>query len=73
VLDLPVSEELDPIRSKKPVRLPVMLSQQEAAQLLSAMMAKLVYGGGLRIMEALRLQIQDIDSGNGYPFIGIRY
>jgi integron integrase len=75
VLDLPVAEDLAPIRSKKPVRLPVVLSQNEVIQIFSQMsgvpllMAQLMYGGGLRVMEVLRLRIQDIDFGNGYLMI----
>ena len=75
VLDLPIADDLEPIRSKKPVRLPVVLSQSEVALLLKEMtgvrglLAKLMYGGGLRVMEALRIRVQDIDFGNGYLLI----
>ena len=75
VLDLPIADDLDPIRSKKPVRLPVVLSEKEIVKVLSAMtgvrslMARLMYGGGLRVMEVLRLRIQDIDFANGYLMI----
>jgi len=75
VLDLPIAEDLEPIRSKKPVRLPVVLSQSEVTLLLSAMsgvnalLAKLMYGGGLRVMEALRLRVQDVDFSNGYLMV----
>ena len=75
VLDIPIADDLSPIRSKKAVRLPVVLSQNEVADLLSSMsgvkslMARLMYGGGLRVMEVLRLRIQDIDFGNGYLMI----
>ncbi len=75
VLDLPIADDLSPIRSKKPVRLPVVLSQGEVTALILAMsgikslMARLMYGGGLRVMEVLRLRIQDIDFGNGYLMI----
>jgi len=60
VLDLPFADDIAPIRSKKPVRLPVMLSVQEITQLLShikgetSLMVRLMYGGGLRLMELLR-------------------
>ncbi|MDT8371150.1 MAG: phage integrase N-terminal SAM-like domain-containing protein [Gammaproteobacteria bacterium] len=37
VLDLPIADDLAPIRSKKAVRLPVVLSQSEVTQLLTAM------------------------------------
>jgi len=72
VLDLPFADDIAPIRSKKPVRLPVVLSQAEVVRLLACMsdesglMARIMYGGGLRLMELLRLRIQDIDFDNGY-------
>jgi len=72
VLDLPFADDIAPIRSKKPVRLPVVLSQAEVARLLdcmsdeSGLMARIMYGGGLRLMELLRLRVQDIDFDNGY-------
>lgn len=75
VLDLPVAEDLAPVRSKKPVRLPVVLSQEEVMKILAEMrgvhslIAKLMYGGGLRVMETLRLRVQDIDFANGYLLI----
>jgi len=53
VLDIPVAEDLEPVRSKKPPRLPVVMSQNEVNQALSHMsgvtklMAQLMYGGGL--------------------------
>jgi len=78
-LDLPFADDIAPIRSKKPVRLPVVLSVvlsvQEITQLLShikgetSLMASLMYGGGLRLMELLRLRVQDIDFDNGYLLI----
>lgn len=72
VLDLPFADDIAPIRSKKPVRLPVVLSQNEVMRLLanmsdeSGLMARMMYGGGLRLMELLRLRVQDIDFDNGY-------
>jgi len=75
VLDLPIADDLSPVRSKKPVRLPVVLSQREMAKLLSAMsgtnllMARLMYGGGLRLMELVRLRVKDIDFDNGYIIV----
>jgi len=57
-------------RSRKPRRLPVVLTRGEIAQLLSKvehpvsrLMAGLMYGCGLRLMECVRLRIQDIDFG----------
>jgi len=55
------------IRARKPTRLPVVLTREEVKALLTNMsgdkwlMASLMYGAGLRLMECLRLRIQDID------------
>ena len=54
-------------RSKRPQRLPVVLSMSEVEKLLSSMqgtsalMASLLYGTGMRLMECLRLRVQDLD------------
>ena len=62
---LPWLENLD--RAKRPVRLPVVLTETEVSRLLSQMegmtglMAGLLYGCGLRLRECLRLRVKDID------------
>jgi len=72
VLNLPFADDISAIRSKKPVRLPVVLSRDEVTRLLcsmrgeTALMARIMYGGGLRLNELLRLRVQDIDFGNGF-------
>lgn len=54
-------------RAKKPERLPTVLSKSEVTRLLAIMndryrlMAKLLYGCGLRLMECVRLRVKDID------------
>lgn len=54
-------------RAKRPKRLPVVLSRDEVARVLSEMdgvtwlMASLLYGSGLRLMECVRLRVQDVD------------
>ena len=54
-------------RSTKPRRLPTVLSQNEVRKMLSVMsgrsklMASLMYGTGMRVMECVRLRVQDID------------
>lgn len=54
-------------RSKRPRKLPVVLSREEVRRLLDAvevpyrLPTALLYGGGLRLMEALRLRVKDID------------
>ena len=55
------------VRAKRPKRLPVVLSQSEVARLLEQMrgkqwlMSSLLYGTGMRLMDCVRLRIQDID------------
>ncbi|HDG98101.1 MAG TPA: integron integrase, partial [Desulfobacterales bacterium] len=67
VLKTPLEGRIDAVRSGKKQRLPVVLSREETAQLLSAMsgvpqlVAKLLYGTGMRLMECLRLRVKDID------------
>jgi integron integrase len=67
VLDIPVDEKLEPVRAKKLTRPPVVMSQREVAHVLGQMqgdhllMAKLLYGSGLRLMECIRLRIRDLD------------
>ena len=54
-------------QAKAPQRMPVVLTQAEVQAVLSRMdgtmwlIASLLYGSGLRIMEALRLRIKDVD------------
>ncbi|HBB18351.1 MAG TPA: integron integrase [Syntrophus sp. (in: bacteria)] len=55
------------IRARRPTRLPVVMAREEVKAVLSHLsgdkwlMASLMYGAGLRLMECLRLRIQDID------------
>ncbi len=61
---------LDFPRARRPKRLPVVLTGAEVGALLDAMegvyelMAGLMYGTGMRLMECVRLRVMDIDFGN---------
>lgn len=67
--------EIAPIRSKRHRKPPTVLMKAEVAQLLAGMkgthllMAQLTYGCGLRLMECVRLRVQDIDFGQGRLFV----
>jgi len=67
VVGRPLSLRLNYVNSKVPRKLPVVLTQDEVRVLLEAMSpayylpAALLYGSGLRLMEAVRLRIKDID------------
>jgi len=55
------------IRAKRPKRLPVVMSRLEARQVIdkihgvNGLIARLLYGTGMRQMECLRLRVKDID------------
>jgi integron integrase len=63
--DLPWLDGL--VRAKRPQRLPVVLSADEVRAVLGQLegvhrlIAGLLYGAGLRLMEALRLRVKDLD------------
>lgn len=54
-------------RAKKPARIPVVLARAEVKRLLAQLdgthwlIVSLLYGSGLRLMEALRLRVKDVD------------
>jgi integron integrase len=66
-----LGEELDwldgLVRAKRPQRMPVVLTRGEVERLLAALegtnwlMASLLYGTGMRLMECLRLRVKDLD------------
>lgn len=68
-IDLPWLNDL--VRPKKPARLPTVLNHDEIARLLlavrpeHALMVRLLYGTGMRLMECLRLRIKDVDFVRG--------
>ena len=57
------------VRARRPKRLPVVLSPDEVRSLLGQLggtrwlMANLLYGGGLRLLEACTLRVKDVDLG----------
>ncbi len=71
VLERPLGELGDFIRARRPRKLPVVLSQGEVLRLLEEMsgqhrlMASLLYGTGMRLMDCVRLRVQDIDFNYG--------
>jgi len=67
VLKIPLQEEINAIRARKKTNIPVVLTREEVRQVIDIMegipqlVVKLLYGSGLRIMEAVRLRVKDID------------
>lgn len=66
-IELPWLENVT--RAKRPQRLPVVLTPAEVRAVLDRMdsvyglMARLLYGTGMRLMECVRLRVKDVDFG----------
>ena len=64
-IDLPWLDNV--VRAKRPARLPVVLTRNEVTAVLGrmtgthALMARLLYGTGMRLMECVRLRVKDVD------------
>jgi len=67
VLDKPLGDIPGIVRAKRPQKVPVVLSVDEVARVLGNisgvqwLIAGLLYGSGLRLMEAVRLRVKDVD------------
>jgi integrase len=75
VLDQPIEDQLEPVRAKKHSRPPVVMTQAEVQRVIShiggthLLMAKMLYGCGLRLMECVRLRIQDLDFDRNIVYV----
>ncbi len=67
VLHKELQAPINALRARKPSRLPTVLTKGEVWQVIEAMvgvhqlMATLLYGSGMRLMECVRLRVKDID------------
>jgi len=72
VLEIDVPWLDDIVRAKRPQRLPVVLTRDEVRAILRRLegmprlMAYLMYGAGLRLLECCRLRVQDVDFGSNH-------
>jgi len=75
VLERPLSNLHGIVRAKKPQRLPVVLTRNEVAKILSQLdgaywlIGCLQYGSGLRLIESMRLRVMDIDFDHRAIFV----
>lgn len=75
VLKRELDDRINAVRPNKSRKLPVVLTQEETVRLLDAMMgnnqlmAKLLYGCGMRLMECVRLRVKDVDFEYGQIII----
>jgi integron integrase len=71
VLGQPFPDLDELVRAKRPARLPVVLTREEIGLVLPlvtgtpGLVARLLYGSGLRLLEALRLRVKDLEFGRG--------
>src|ERR671924_954912 len=67
VVNHAMEDRINAVRADKKINVPVVMTREEVATILSLLdgtpqlVAKLLYGSGLRIMEAVRLRVKDID------------
>src|ERR1700730_13749278 len=70
VLAKPLPDLHTVIRAKRPGRLPTVLARAEVRAVIARMhgtpklIATLLYGSGMRLLEALRLRVKDVEFGN---------
>ncbi len=75
VLDKPLGDRIEPVRAKRRHSLPVVLTQEEVRRVFAQMqgihllMARLLYGSGMRLMECIRLRVKDLDFERGRIYI----
>jgi integrase len=71
VLEQPLDRIEGVVRARRPKRLPVVLTVDEISRVMSHLsgdkwlIAMLLYGGGLRLLESLRLRVKDLDFERG--------
>ncbi|AYH44789.1 integron integrase [Azoarcus sp. DN11] len=72
VLEQPLPWLDEVTRAKRPARLPSVMSREEVQRLIAAvddplmnLVVALLYGTGMRVLEALRLRVKDVDFGRG--------
>ncbi len=71
VLERPLPELGGVVRAKRPGRLPAVFTRDEVQSVLAnlsgatALVAGLLYGSGLRLLEGLRLRVKDLDLEHG--------
>lgn len=75
VLDQELPAKINVLWAKKPERLPTVLTRQEVWQIIDKLsgvhhlMATLLYGTGMRLMECIRLRVKDVDFGQNLILI----
>lgn len=69
VLEIELNRPVDAVRAKQRVHLPVIMDKTEVARVIAnippqyQLIAQVLYGSGLRLLEGVRLRVKDIDFG----------
>ena len=67
VLEVPLDQAIQAVRADRKANVPVVLTREEVAKVIplvdgvAHLVVKLLYGSGLRIMEAVRLRVKDVE------------
>jgi integron integrase len=67
VLAKPLDEVIDAVRAERKLNVPVVLTREEVSRIIAVMegvpqlIVKLLYGSGLRVLEAVRVRVKDVD------------
>ena len=67
VLKMPLDGKIDAIRADRKTNAPVVMTREETSKVISLLdgtpqlIVKMLYGSGLRILEAVRLRVKDVD------------
>jgi integron integrase len=75
VLDMPIGDNIAPVKAKKCRRPPVVMTKTEIRKVLNQMkethllLEKMMYGGGLRLMECLHLRVMDLDFAKSQVYV----
>jgi integron integrase len=75
VLRIDIGELGEPVRARRPQRLPVVMTREEVRAVLGRMtgvwhlMGSLLYGSGLRLSECVGLRVRDVDFGTRQIFV----
>jgi integron integrase len=75
VLKQPLSDSIDAVRARQSKHLPTVLTPEEVQRVFihlegtCQLVAKLLYGAGLRVKEGLRLRVKDVDFAQGQLII----
>ena len=71
VLAVPIASAMQHLHTKRPERLPVVMTRDKTQRVLRAMrgttrlMASLMYGSGMRVMECCTLRVKDVELSRG--------